>query len=37
MALLIGTDDGLYRVDDIPFATGVAEQVLDCGMVTGIR
>jgi len=37
MALLIGTDDGLYRVDDVPFEREEAERVLDCGMVTGLR
>jgi len=37
MALLIGTDDGLYRVGDVPFEREEAERVLDCGMVTGLR
>lgn len=37
MALLIGTDGGLYRVDDLPFEKGNAEQVLDCGMVTAVK
>lgn len=37
MSLLIGTDEGLYRIDDIPFEMGDAEEVLDCGMVTDIR
>jgi photosystem II stability/assembly factor-like uncharacterized protein len=37
MALLIGTDTGLYRVDDLPFEKGDAERVLDCGTVTAAR
>jgi photosystem II stability/assembly factor-like uncharacterized protein len=37
MTLLIGTDTGLYRVDGLPFGTGEAEQVLDCGVVTAVR
>jgi len=37
MALLIGTDDGLYRTEDVPFERGEPEQVLDCGMVTVAR
>ena len=37
MSLLIGTDDGLYRVDDVPFERGEAERVLDCGVVTAVR
>jgi photosystem II stability/assembly factor-like uncharacterized protein len=37
MALLIGTDDGLYRVADVPFEREEAERVLDCGMVTALR
>lgn len=37
MTLLIGTDAGLHRVDDVPFERGDAEQVLDCGTVTAVR
>jgi photosystem II stability/assembly factor-like uncharacterized protein len=37
MTLLIGTDTGLYRVHDLPFSKGDAEQVLDCGVVTAVR
>ena len=37
MALLIGTDTGLYRVRDLPFEKGDAERVLDCGMVTAVK
>ena len=37
MSLLIGTDNGLYRVDDVPFERGEAERVLDCGVVTAVR
>lgn len=37
MGLLIGTDEGLYRVADIPFDREDTERVLDCGMVTGIH
>ena len=37
MALLIGTDDGLWRTEDVPFDRGGPEQVLDCGMVTAVR
>jgi photosystem II stability/assembly factor-like uncharacterized protein len=37
MALLIGTDAGLYRVDDVPFDRADAEQVLDCGIVTAVK
>ena len=37
MTLLIGTDDGLYRVDEVPFERGEAEAVLDCGVVTAVK
>ncbi|MFP4590873.1 MAG: WD40/YVTN/BNR-like repeat-containing protein [Halobacteriales archaeon] len=37
MTLLIGTDDGLFRVDEIPFERSDAEKVLDCGMVTAVE
>jgi len=37
MPLLIGTDAGLYRVEDVPFDRGDAEQVLDCGVVTAVK
>ncbi|MFC6940610.1 sialidase [Salinirubellus sp. GCM10025818] len=37
MALLIGTDTGLYRVSGLPFEEGDAERVLDCGMVTAVE
>ncbi len=37
MAVLIGTDDGLYRVEDVPFEDDDPEQVLDCGVVTAAR
>jgi len=37
MTLLIGTDEGLYRVAGLPFEQGDAEQVLDCGVVTAVR
>lgn len=37
MTLLIGTDQGVYRVEDIPFGLGEEEAVLDCGRVTSIR
>ncbi|MFC6826945.1 WD40/YVTN/BNR-like repeat-containing protein [Halopelagius fulvigenes] len=37
MTLLIGTDEGLYRVDRIPFERGDAERILDCGVVTAVR
>lgn len=37
MSILIGTDVGLYKVDEVPFAADDAEQVLDCGMVTSLR
>ncbi|MCD2201722.1 sialidase [Halobacterium sp. KA-4] len=36
MPLLIGTDDGLYRADEIPFEKGDADRVLDCGRVTQV-
>jgi photosystem II stability/assembly factor-like uncharacterized protein len=34
MTLLMGTDHGLYRADEIPFESDDTEQVLDCGRVT---
>jgi len=37
MTLLIGTDDGLYRVAELPFERGDAEEVLDCGVVTAVK
>jgi photosystem II stability/assembly factor-like uncharacterized protein len=37
MTLLIGTDDGLYRTESVPFERDEAEAVLDCGMVTMIK
>jgi len=37
MALLIGTDEGLYRTDSVPFDRDDVDQVLDCGMVTAVR
>ena len=37
MALLIGTDEGLYRAEDVPFDRDELETVLDCGMVTAVK
>lgn len=37
MSLLVGTDQGLYRVEEIPFDREDAERVLDCEWVTGIE
>lgn len=37
MPLLIGTDEGLYRVPDVPFERADADRVLDCGMVTAVK
>jgi len=37
MTLLLGTDDGLYRVEDVPFERDDLELVLDCGVVTGVE
>ncbi|MDJ1431033.1 sialidase family protein [Halostagnicola sp. A-GB9-2] len=37
MPLLIGTDDGLYRVDEIPFDRSEAECVLECDVVTAVK
>jgi photosystem II stability/assembly factor-like uncharacterized protein len=37
MALLMGTDHGLYRADELPFEAGAAERVLDCGRVSLVR
>ncbi|MCH8808057.1 MAG: hypothetical protein IH986_18475 [Planctomycetes bacterium] len=37
MSLLIGTDDGLYRVDELPFERGDPEQVLECDVVTAVK
>ncbi|RQH02366.1 WD40/YVTN/BNR-like repeat-containing protein [Natrarchaeobius oligotrophus] len=37
MALLMGTDDGLYRAERLPFENGDAERVLDCGRVTQVE
>lgn len=37
MTLLIGTDEGLYRVEDVPFDRDELGKVLDCGMVTAVK
>jgi hypothetical protein len=37
MALLMGTDDGLYRAEKLPFEKDDAEQILDCGRVTQVE
>ncbi|UIO99944.1 sialidase [Halobaculum sp. CBA1158] len=37
MTLLIGTDDGLYRVADVPFDRDELEPVLECGVVTAVK
>lgn len=37
MTLLIGTDDGLYRTDAVPFEQAGLEQVLDCEVVTAVK
>ena len=37
MTLLIGTDDGLYRVGAVPFDRDEPERVLDCGVVTAVE
>jgi hypothetical protein len=37
MALLIGTDAGLYRVEDVPFERDDVEKVLDCETVTAVE
>ncbi|MGM0604622.1 MAG: WD40/YVTN/BNR-like repeat-containing protein [Halobacteriota archaeon] len=37
MSLLIGTDDGLFRVDSVPFERGEPKRVLDCGVVTAVK
>jgi photosystem II stability/assembly factor-like uncharacterized protein len=37
MALLMGTDHGLYRAEEIPFEQDDAEQLLDCGRVTQVE
>lgn len=37
MALLIGTDEGLYRVEEIPFDSEDPKQVLNCGRVTAVK
>ncbi len=37
MTLLIGTDDGLFRVETVPFDRDEPEQVLDCGVVTAVK
>jgi len=37
MTVLIGTDSGLFRAEELPFGDGGAERVLDCGRVTGVR
>ncbi len=36
MTLLIGTDEGLYRADTVPFDRDELELVLECGMVTAV-
>ncbi|TKX51917.1 sialidase, partial [Halorubrum sp. SS7] len=37
MTLLIGTDSGLYRTDDVPFERDELDPVLDCGVVTAVK
>lgn len=37
MSLLIGTDNGLFRTDEIPFEEGKIEKVLDCEVVTAVE
>lgn len=37
MALLMGTDHGLYRADELPFEADEVEQVLDCGRTTQVN
>jgi len=37
MVLLIGTDAGLYRANEIPFDRDDAERVLDCEVVTAVQ
>ncbi|ELZ44960.1 BNR repeat-containing glycosyl hydrolase [Halorubrum distributum JCM 9100] len=37
MTLLIGTDSGLYRADDVPFERDELDHVLDCGVVTAVK
>jgi photosystem II stability/assembly factor-like uncharacterized protein len=37
MALLIGTDDGLYRAPETPFEKSDSERILECGRVTQVR
>lgn len=37
MTLLMGTDAGVYRADELPFNSHDLEQVLECGRVRGIR
>ncbi|SFS68905.1 WD40/YVTN/BNR-like repeat-containing protein [Halostagnicola kamekurae] len=37
MSVLIGTDDGLFRVDGLPFDRGEPERVLECGVVTAVK
>ncbi len=36
MALLMGTDDGLFRADSYPFGIDDADRILDCGRVTQV-
>jgi hypothetical protein len=35
--LLIGTDQGLFLVDELPFEQNDAEKVLDCGKIMSVR
>ena len=37
MTLLIGTDHGLYRAEEVPFEKEDTERVLDCGRVTQVE
>lgn len=37
MPLLIGTDDGVFRAEDVPFDSDGVERVLDCGTAQTVR
>lgn len=37
MSILLGTDLGLFKVNEVPFEAEDAEQIIDCGMVTSLR
>lgn len=37
MGVLIGTADGIYRVDTVPFADHEPDRVLECGRVRSLR